>query len=87
MSAMQQPFTPTERMIVARRQQLLEAAVEYVRHGRDGTMRDRLRTASNASGIPVPHLETEVGNVERLRANYEDKSPVVETVKIEENKP
>ena len=69
MSAEMKPFAPTERMIVAKRQQLLDAAVDYVRNGKDGTMRDRLRTASGASGISILELETQVGNIERLKVS------------------
>ncbi len=69
MSAEIKPFASTERMIVAKRQQMLDAAVDYVRNGKDGTMRDRLRTASAASGISIPELETQVGNIERLKVS------------------
>lgn len=42
------------------RAQLLSAAVRYVRDGRDGKPQDRLRTASNLSGIPINLIEVEL---------------------------
>jgi hypothetical protein len=71
MSLAERVFVPTERMIVAKRQQLLDAAVAYVRDGRDGSMRDRLRTASSVGGVSIPHLEAEIGNIERIKINNE----------------
>ena len=87
MSAMQQPFAPTARMIAAKRQALLDAALAYVREGKDGTMRDRLRTASAASGIPERELEAAVGDIDRLRADLKDRTiPAVTVVLPEEKK-
>jgi len=40
--------------------QLMAVAVRYVRDGKDGTMNDRLRTASDLSGIPRNLIEVEV---------------------------
>lgn len=41
------------------RSRLLETAVRYVREGRDGSPQDRLRTASDLSGIPKNLIESE----------------------------
>ena len=41
------------------RAQLLSNAVRYVKEGKDGTRSDRLRTASNLSGIPIVLIEVE----------------------------
>lgn len=43
----------------ARREQLLAEAVKYILEGSDGTAQDRLRTASDLSGIPRMLLEVE----------------------------
>jgi len=48
------------RNLETQRAQLLAAAVRYVRDGRDGTPQDRLRTASNLSGIPINLIEVEL---------------------------
>lgn len=42
------------------RSQLMAASVRYVLEGNDGTKKDRLRTASNCSGIPLLLIEVEV---------------------------
>jgi hypothetical protein len=47
--------------IEALRAQLLAAAVRYVKDGKDGTRGDRLRTASNLSGVPLNLIEIEAG--------------------------
>ncbi len=49
-----------KRRMGALRAQLLAAAVRYVTEGKDGTRQDRIRTASNLSGIPVVLIEVEV---------------------------
>lgn len=46
--------------ITIRRNQLLQVAVRYVIEGKDGHMQDRIRTASDLSGIPRNLLEVEV---------------------------
>lgn len=43
--------------ITIRKNQLMAAAVKYVLEGRDGHMQDRIRTASDLSGIPRSLLE------------------------------
>ena len=67
MSALEKAFAPTERMISAKRQQMLDAAIDYIRNGKDGSMRDRLRTASAASGVPIVELESKVGIIDRIK--------------------
>ncbi len=63
-----------KRWIVIHRRRLVDASLSYIREGKDGTMRDRLRTASGLSGISERELEAEVGSVDRIRANVEKKS-------------
>lgn len=48
------------RHIKSVRDQLLESAVTYVLTGQDGTDKDRLRTASDLSGIPISQIELEL---------------------------
>jgi hypothetical protein len=40
--------------------QLMAASVQYALHGHDGTQNDRIRTASDLSGIPRTLIESEV---------------------------
>ena len=39
------------------RDRLMALCVEYVKHGKDGTRNDRIRTASSLSGIPLNLIE------------------------------
>jgi uncharacterized protein (DUF39 family) len=45
-----------KRRIMAGRKSLLSAAMAYINEGQDGTRNDRIRTASNLSGIPTNML-------------------------------
>jgi hypothetical protein len=49
--------------ITIRKNQLMAAAVKYILEGRDGHMQDRIRTASDASGIPRNLLEVAVSKL------------------------
>lgn len=55
--------------LARKRAELQEAAVSYVRDGKDGTMHDRLRMASEMSGIARHTIEAAVGNLERLKVD------------------
>lgn len=66
------PITITT--VARKRRELMEAAISFVRTGECGTMRDRLRMASEMSGIPINTIEAAVGEVERLKVNTEKKS-------------
>lgn len=44
---------------------LMDAAIKYIVSGRDGTIRDRERTASNLSGIPLSLLAVEVAKAQK----------------------
>lgn len=48
--------------IMALREKLMTACVRYIREGQSGTPQDRLRQASDMSGIPRLMLEAEVRN-------------------------
>ncbi len=48
-----------KKLIEAKRAQLLAASIRYFKEGRDGSMPERSRTASSASGIPIMQLEVE----------------------------
>lgn len=61
MSVHRLPDDPNMRFsLQQQRSQLLAAAVRYVTLGRDGTPQDRLRTASDLSGIPKNLIEVEL---------------------------
>lgn len=47
------------------RDNLMGAAVKYIVSGMDGTVRDRERTASNLSGIPLSLLAVEVAKAQK----------------------
>ena len=68
MNSTERTFTPTEHMITTKRRQLLAAAIAYIRDGKDGSVRDRIRTASHASGVSIRELEVEIGTLEQIRA-------------------
>jgi hypothetical protein len=48
----------TRRRLVTMRGQLLAAAVRHVLEGKEGSQNDRLREASNISGIPLTLIDT-----------------------------
>jgi len=48
-----------KRRMAALRAQLISAAVRYVQEGKEGTRRDRIRSASNLAGIPIALIEIE----------------------------
>lgn len=58
-----QPEDVTDETMQARirrhRSVLFNAAVRYVKEGREMTWHDRLRQASNLSGIPITFIEIE----------------------------
>lgn len=47
------------KLLFARRKQLLESAVKHVREGSEGTRAERVRIASDISGIPRWQIEVE----------------------------
>lgn len=49
------------RQIKSQREELLAEAVKYVNLGKDGHRCDRLRTASNLSGLPYNLIDVEAG--------------------------
>lgn len=49
--------------ITVLKNQLLDAALRYINFGNDGTKADRIRTASNLSGIPIRTLEVELERI------------------------
>lgn len=53
--------------IMALREKMMTAAVRYIKEGREGTRQDRLRKASDMSGIPRLMLEAEVRNPLRIQ--------------------
>lgn len=57
------PFddTKAKKIIESLRDKLLSAAVRYVKDGKDGSLGDRLRIASDRSGIPLNQIEIEAG--------------------------
>lgn len=59
--------------IARQRAELMEASVSYVRTGKDGSMRERLRMASEMSGISELAIEAACGDIERIKANVERK--------------
>lgn len=50
-----------KKRIEALRAQLLSASIRYVKDGKDGHKCDRLRTASNLSGLPLNIIAIEAG--------------------------
>lgn len=55
----QAPFDDArgKKLMEQTRAKLLAIAVRYVKEGRDGTRGDRVRTASNLSGVPINLIE------------------------------
>lgn len=52
--------------IMALREKMMTACVRYIREGREELPQDRLRKASDMSGIPRSLLEVEVRNPYRV---------------------
>ena len=50
----------SRKRIAALRRQLLAAAVRHVLEGKDGSRNDRLREATNLSGIPVTLIQSAI---------------------------
>lgn len=50
----------SRRVIYLIREELMAASVRYIRDGKEGTLQDRLREASDMSGIPRLMLEAEI---------------------------
>jgi hypothetical protein len=48
----------SRKRLIALRRQLLAAAVRHVLEGKEGSQNDRLREASNISGIPLTLIDT-----------------------------
>jgi hypothetical protein len=55
------PYNPASgrKRLAALRRQLLRAAVRYVEDAAEGTRGDRLRTASDLSGVPLVLIDSE----------------------------